>query len=295
DVNFTACFSDVEISELRREACIEARVSGGVKSEVAVPEDVARSDELRRHVVYALLNVISVPDRVKWRVTFALHELHSAGLLRVVTAEPGEVPPEVCLATAMLVPPVVYEDAGHTYMPCYVRALEVSERPELEIEGERIDGRPYFRTVISRGEMSYALFKVTYEAASKLSRLAGERGVSVAPIVYIDDAFEGLDMAKMRNLLSRDYNDASIYAATHRLEAGTCKGVARVLLLTYGTKASQLVDQTEEFRFALVDEELIEERKEILEDVSSKLIEGCELDQLAVVKIWGKTSRLPAR
>jgi len=275
DADFTICLSDVEVPELRRETCIEVEISGGVESKVAAPEDVVRGNELSRRLVYALLHVISVPDRVKWRVAYALHELHRAGLLKLVAAEPKDVPQELCLATAALVPPAMYEDADRTYAPCYVHALEVSERRELELESERVDGELYFNTAVSHGEMSYALFEATYEVVSRLSKLAREgQDVSAVPIVYIDDAFEGLDMAKMRSLLSRDY-DASIYAATHRLEAGTCRGVTHVLLMTYGTKASQLVDQGKEFRFALVDEELVEERKEIFEDVSGKLLEDC--------------------
>jgi hypothetical protein len=275
DAEFTVCLSDVEVLELGREACIKTEINNGVESKIVAPEDVIRNDKLRRRLVYALLHVISIPDKVKWRVTYALRELHRAGLLELVAAKPKGVSQELCLATAALVPPVVYEDADSIYLPCYVQALEVSERRELKLESERVDRELHFYTVVSHGEMSYALFEAVYETASRLSKLAREeQEVSTVPIVYIDDAFEGLDMAKMRSLLSRDY-DASIYAATHRLEAGTCRGVARVLLLTYGTKASQLVEQVKEFRFALVDEELVEERKEIFEDVSSKLLEGC--------------------
>ncbi len=165
-------------------------------------------------------------------------------------------------AAAALVPPVF---AGS---PCYARMLGVPGVPLLK---EGAGGEPYLDAAASHGEVSHALFEASYEAAVKLSKLAREeRGVSAVPIIYIDDAFEGLDAAKIRSLLSRDYAAASIYAATHRLEAGAY--AARSLLMTYGTKASQLVEQPNDFRFALVDEELVEEDEEIFEDVSSKLV-----------------------
>ncbi len=248
------CINDVEVPGLERGACIGADISGGVESWVAVPGEAAGSEELRRSLVYALLHVISVPDRVKWRAAYALRELHRAGLL----AE--DVPRELCLATIALAPPV---EAGRAYTPCYVRMLDVPEALELE--------EPYFYVAASHGEMSYALFKAAHEAARKLSKLAREElGVSVVPIVYVDDAFEGLDGAKIRELLSRDYGDASIYAATHRLEAGM--HTTRNLAMTYGTKASELVEQPPDFRFALVDAALIEKRREIF-DASSKLLD----------------------
>jgi hypothetical protein len=265
DMKAEICLSDVEVPGLRREACIEAEISEGLESWVAVPEEAAGNDELRKSLVYALLHVISVPDRVKWRAAHALRELHRSGLLKLAAEE--DIPRELCLAAAALVPPV---DAGRAYSPCYMRVLGIQERRELELESERVGGEPYFNTAASHGELSRALFEAAYEFAAKLSKLAREEhGVSAVPIVYVDDAFEGLDAAKIRSLLSRDY-DASIYAATHRLEAGAYS--ARNLLLTYGTKASQLVEQPRDFRFALVDEELVEEDEEIFEDVSSKLV-----------------------
>jgi hypothetical protein len=244
DADVEICLSDVEVPGLRREACIEAEISEGAESWTAVP-DLAGNDELRRSLVYALLHVISVPDRVKWRAAHALRELHRAGPLKL--AEDGEL----CLAAAALVPPAF---AG---LPCY--ALEAPGVPK-----EGLDA------AASHGEASHALFEATYEAAVKLSKLAREeRGVSAVPIIYIDDAFEGLDAARIRGLLSRDYAAASIYAATHRIEAGAY--AARSLLMTYGTKASQLVERPHDFRFALVDEELVEEDEEVFEDVFSKL------------------------
>jgi hypothetical protein len=249
DAKVEICLGDAEVPELRREACIEAEISEGAESWTAVPEDAAGNDELRRSLVYALLHVISVPDRVKWRAAHALRELRRAGLLKL---EDGEL----CLAAAALAPPAF---AGS---PCY--ALEVPGVPK-----EGAGGEPYLDA--SHGEVSHALFEASYEAAVELSKLAREeRGVSAVPIIYIDDAFEGLDAAKIRSLLSRDYAAASIYAATHRLEAGAY--AARSLLMTYGTKASQLVEQPNDFRFALVDEELVEEDEEVFEDVSSKLV-----------------------
>ncbi len=256
DAKVEFCFSDIEVPGLRREACIEIEISEGVESWTAVPKDAVENEELRRSLVYALLHVISVPDRVKWRVAYALRELHRAGLL----AE--DVPRELCLATAALVPPV---DAGRAYTPCYVRMLGVPHA--LELAG----GERRFYAVASHGEASYVLFVATYEAARRLAKLAREElGVSIIPIVYIDEAFEGLDAAKMTSLLLPDYRDASIYAATHRLEAGDYSN--RDLVMTYGTKASELVEQPPDFRFALVDMTLVEEHDEIFDDVYSKLL-----------------------
>jgi len=253
------CVNDVEVPGLRRGMCIGADISGGTESWAAVPEEAKGSEELRRSLAYTLLHVVSVPDRVKWRVAYALRELHRAGML----AE--DAPRELCLAAAALVPPVY---AGkHT--PCYMRMLEVQKA--LELRGGEVGGEPHFYVAASRGESSYALFESAYEVAHKLSKLAREGpGVSAVPIIYIDDAFEGLDAMKIRSLLSRDYGEASIYAATHRLEAGAYS--TRNLLLTYGTRASELVEQPHSFRFALVDAKLVEEREEIFSDVYSKLL-----------------------
>jgi len=251
DEEFTVCVNDVEVLELGREACIKAEISGGVESKITAPEDVIRNDELRRRLVYALLHVISVPDRVKWRVTYALREI--ADLFNFV---PEDGLQELCLATAALAPPVAYEESNRIYAPCYVNML----------------GVPHMSEAASHGEMSYALFEAAYEAASRLSKLAREElGISIVPMLYIDDAFEGLDGAKIKSLLSRGY-DASIYAATHRIEAGAYS--TRNLLLTYGTRASELVGQPPDFRFALVDAELVERHKEIFKDVSSKLLDA---------------------
>jgi len=254
DAKVEFCINNIEVPGLRRKTCIGVEVSGGLESWAEVPEDAAGNDELRRSLVYALLHVVSVPDVVKWRVAHALRRLRP-----LLAAE--ELPRELCLASAALVPPVY---AGQ-HTPCYMHVLG---GPGLRLE--EADGRLYAAS--SHGEVSYALFEAAYETAYRLSRLAREEaGVSIAPIVYIDDAFEGLDGAKIRSLLSREY-DASIYAATHRVEAGAYS--ARNLLLTYGTKASELVEQPPDFRFALVDAVLIEKRKEVFKDVSSKLLDA---------------------
>jgi hypothetical protein len=256
DAKAEFCLSNVEVPGLERGACIEVEVSEGVESWTAVPKDAVGNEELRRSLVYALLHVISVPDRAKRRAAYALRELHRAGLL----AE--DVPQELCLATAALVPPV---DAGRAYTPCYVRVLGVPHA--LKLAG----GEQRFYAAASRGEASYALFVAAYEAARRLAKLAREeRGVSAVPVLYIDDAFEGLDAAKIRSLLSRDYSGASIYAATYRFEVGNYTN--RNLVMTYGTKASELVGQPPDFRFALVDAALVEEHEEILDDVYDKLL-----------------------
>jgi hypothetical protein len=253
DMKFKACLNDVEVPGLRNKTCIEVDVRGGVESWTAVPDDVMGNEKLRRSLVYALMHTISVPDKVKWRAAHALQELHRVGLLELA---PENGLQELCLATAALAPPAAYEREGNTYVPCYVRMLGL----------ERL-----LHAAVSHGEMSYALFEAAYETAYRISKLAREElGVSMIPIVYIDDAFEGLDARRMRSLLSRDYGDASIYAATHRIEAGAYS--ARNFLLTYGTRASELVEQPSNFRFALVDTALVESRKEIYKDVSSKLL-----------------------
>ncbi len=41
--------------------------------------------------------------------------------------------------------------------------------------------------------------------------------------------------------------------------------------MTYGTKASELIEQPPDFRFALVDASLVEEYEEIFDDVYNKL------------------------
>jgi hypothetical protein len=262
DAEFAVCLNEVEVPELRREACIVAEVSEGVESWTAVPEDAAGSEELRRSLIYALLHVISVPGGVKWRAAHALRGLRRAGLLK----PEGGLQEELCLATAALVPPAAYEDGGRIYAPCYVHTLGLPERRMFELGA---GGNLY--AAASRGEMSHALFEAAHEVAHGVAKLAREGpGVSMIPIVYIDDAFEGLDARRIRSLLSRNYGGASVYAATHRIEAGMHS--SRSLLLTYGTRASELVEQPSDFRFALVDTALAESRKEIYKDVSSKLL-----------------------
>ncbi len=264
DVEFEVCLSDAEIPGLRREACVETKIRGGEDSMIAAPEDVIRDGELRRSLIYALLHIVSIPDGVKWRTANVLRELRRPGILAL-----GYIDDlwEQCLASAALMPPV---NAGDIYFPCYMHPLGVLEHYTLKLG--RAGDDSYFYAAASRGEVSRALFEAAYELARRFSKLAREeRGVSVVPVLYIDDAFEGLDGAKIRELLSRDYGGASIYAATHRLEAGAY--AARSFIMTYGTKASELVEQSPDFRFALVDTALVEKHKEVFKDVSSKLLD----------------------
>jgi hypothetical protein len=253
DAEVEICISRVEVPELKRKTCIKTEISRGLESWTEIPKDAVGNDKLRRSLIYALLHVVSVPDGAKWRIVHAVGRLH-----RLLAAE--DLPRELCLAVAALMPPV---DAGR-YTPCYVRTLSA---PGLRLEEE--DGHLY--ATASHGETSYTLFEAAYEIAYRLSKLAREEaGISIIPLVYIDDAFEGLDATKIKSLLSRDYGDVSIYAATHRIEAGAY--TTRNFMLTYGTKASQLVEQPADFRFALVDTVLVEMHKEIFEDVSRKLL-----------------------
>ena len=254
DAEVEICISGAEVPELGRKTCIKTEIVRGLESWTELPKDALSSDRLRRSLVYALLHAVSIPDRVKWRIAHASRALH-----RLLAAE--DLPRELCLAAAALVPPV---DAGRC-TPCYVRMLGA---PGLRLEEEE-DGHLY--AAASSGEASHALFEAAYEFACRLSKLAREEAdVSIIPLVYIDDAFEGLDAAKIKSLLSRDYGGASIYAATHRIEAGA--HAARNLLLTYGTRASELAEQPPGFRFALVDAALVEAHGEVFEDVSRRLL-----------------------
>ncbi len=263
DVEFEVCLSDAEIPGLRREVCIKTEIRGGEDSRTIAPEDVTRDSELRRSLIYALLHIVSIPDGVKWRTANVLRELRRPGILAL-----GYIDDlwEQCLASAALMPPV---NAGDIYFPCYMHPLGVLEHYTLKLG--RVGDDSYFYAAASRGEVSRALFEAAYELARRFSKLAREElGVSAVPVLYIDDAFEGLDAVKIRSLLSQDYRDASIYAATHRLEAGAY--AARNFIMTYGTKASELVKQPPDFRFALVGTALVEEYEEIFDDVYNKLL-----------------------
>ena len=266
DLKFTACFDEVEIG---REMCIETEVRRSLRAYAELPRD----EEVRRRILYALLHVISVPAEVKWRVTSMLHELHATGLTRYLTS--SDLVTSDCLATGLLIPPFYYEYKGRSYIPCYVQWLDVGV-PELTYEVEEQEGGPRFYSTRSHGEVSYALFKAMYDVARELSGYAkSELGVSVTPIIYLDDAFEGLDVSRMRELLSSDFSSASIYATTHRLEAG--EYASRNLLMTYNTRASEFVDQTPDFRFALVAMELVERSPHIFREVCTALLgeEAC--------------------
>ena len=261
DVEFEVCLSDVEIPGLRREVCIKTEIRNGEDSRTAAPEDAIRDGELRRGLIYALLHIVSIPDGAKWRTANVLRELTRPGMLAMGSVEELW---EQCLASVALIPPV---NAGDIYFPCYMHPLGVLEHYMLKLG--RAGDDSYFYAAASRGEVSRALFEAAYELTRRVAKLAREElGVSVVPMLYIDDAFEGLDAAKIRSLLSRDYRDASIYASTHRLEAGA--HATRSFIMTYGTKASELVEQLPDFRFALVDVALAE--GEIFNDVYSKLL-----------------------
>ncbi len=261
DLKFTACFDEVEIG---REMCIETEVKRSLSANAELPRD----EEVRRRMLYALLHVISVPAEVKWRATSMLHELHAAGLIDYLARD--DLSTSDCLATGLLIPPFYYEYKGRSYVPCYVQRLGV-EVPELTYEVEEWVGGPRFYSARSHGEVSYGLFKAMYDVARELSRYAkSELGVSVTPIIYLDDAFEGLDASRLRGLLSSDFSSASIYATTHRLEAG--EYTSRNLLMTYNTRASELVGQTPEFRFALVAVELVERSPHIFREVCTALL-----------------------
>jgi hypothetical protein len=263
DVGFEVCLSDVEIPGLKREACIKTEIRSGEDSRTAAPEDAVRDGELRRGLIYALLHIVSIPDGAKWRIANILRELTRPGILALGTIDELW---ESCLASIALMPPV---NAGDIYFPCYMHPLGVLEHYKLKLG--RAGDDSYFYAAASRGEVSRALFEAAYELTRRVAKLAREElGVSVVPMLYIDDAFEGLDAAKIRSLLSQDYRDASIYAATHRLEAGAYS--ARSLVMTYCTKASELVEQPPDFRFALVDVALVKKHKDVFNDVYSKLL-----------------------
>jgi len=240
-----AACSGVRISHMRfaacfEEACINTTISD-YQAEVETEED-------KRRALYALAQILAVwPER-----------LLTAGWLDALT---GDLPDHECLATAVLLPPAVVRGRPQ---PCYVRRLGI-DVPTLE-EGLWYEG--------SRGELDMLLFTAAVEAAEQIREFAREHGVYAPPLVYYDDAFSNLDAAKMETLLKRRY-DVSVYAATHRLEAGT--HAARVFLLTYGTLASELIDQTPDFRFGLVSAELVEHEGRIFRDVCEKMLGECEL------------------
>jgi hypothetical protein len=258
-----ACFREVEVG---RELCIEVDVKDSRKADVKPPAEL--SGELRVRALYGLLHIISVPDRVKWGVAHALWELREVGLLKFVTDT--SLPRETCLATITLLPPVGFDFAGERHRPCYMHMLGVS--PEAIYESEAKNWKVRIFTHISNGELNEALFKTVNTVAVELSKLTREENiVSVLPLIYLDDGFEGLDIGRIKRLLEGSF-DVSIYVTSHRIEAGMY--TTRNFVLSYGTRASELVEQPRDFRFALVDAGLIERHSDIFKDVCKALIDA---------------------
>ena len=236
-----AAYSGVRISGMRFALCFEETC---INTTVSDYQPVVETKEDKTRALYALAQILVMwPER-----------LSAAGQLFA-----GDLPDHECLATAVLLPPAVVRGGPQ---PCYVRRLGI-EVPTLE-EGLWYEG--------SRGELDMQLFTAVVKTAEQIHEFAREHDIYAPPLVCYDDAFSNLDAVKMETLLKRRY-DVSVYAATHRLEAGM--HAARVFLLTYGTLASELVDQTPDFRFGVVSAELVEQRQHIFRDVCEKMLGEC--------------------
>jgi hypothetical protein len=144
--------------------------------------------------------------------------------------------------------------------------------PEAIYESEAKNGKVRIFTHMSNGELNEALLKTVNTVAVELSKLTREGNiVSILPLIYLDDGFEGLDVGRIKRLLEGAFN-VSIYVTSHRIEAGMY--TTRNFVLSYGTRASELVEQPHDFRFALVDTRLIERHDDIFRDVCKALTDS---------------------
>ncbi len=268
--SFEACFEGSEILHERfvdSTTCVKTRIKGNtsvtdiyVASRDASPRKVG---ELAREdidaLTYALAQVVSVPrllretliasSKVGELVPESVEErsrhvpLFLSEIFRRAVLEGEE-----CHMLVPIIPPMVVQYRDEILRPCYLDELGLSISEQLM--SVELDDRLLYR--YSTGELTRELLDAEVEILLKLNRVAREKQASLAPMLYMDDAFDGLSAALVDEVAEK-MNSAgiSVYASTHRLEAG--ERARRVLALTYGTALSEVVRRTLDFRAALVD------------------------------------------
>ncbi len=237
DLKINAVIEEGRLARLRVE--INGREVGG--------EALRGSAELRERLAYAAAHVAALPERMKYDLFLGGGILTEALSRRYEPCEP----------LAAVLPPASYMVAERIVSPCYTEELSVPE--ELRLEVAEIFGTKVIYNVHSLGEISAALIKTWPEALFRMREAAARRGVSAIPMVYIDDAFDGLDGRRLSNALKEaDRSDVAVYASTHRLESLSV--ARRAYAITYDTRLSELVDQPNKFRIGFVDLDKVEDR-----------------------------------
>jgi hypothetical protein len=255
DLKISADINEGRLEGLRVE--ISGREVGG---------EALRGDaELRERLAYAAAHVAALPERAKYAL------LLRGGVLTEALSRRYEP----CGPLAAVLPPASYMVAERIVSPCYIEELSVPG--ELRLEVAEVFGSKAVYNVRSLGEVSAALIKTWPEALSRVREAAVRRGVSAIPMVYIDDAFDGLDGRRLNNVLKEaDRGDVAVYASTHRLESLSV--VRRAYAITYDTRLSELVDKPSKFRIGFVDLDRVEDRyyQELCEKLAWPDAEMCK-------------------
>ncbi|MEM3327136.1 MAG: hypothetical protein QXK63_06785, partial [Thermoproteus sp.] len=140
------------------------------------------------------------------------------------------------------------------HVPCH--EPETIKRP-FTLKSAIVPGRlERFYVAESSGEVDVRLLRIYRDALRELKLDAKRYGVSVVPLLYFDDAFNNLHSGAMRDLAEFNTPDWSLYVATHRLDVGVA--TSKTFYLTYGLPISTQLDAPCEFRFGLVDAELLD-------------------------------------
>ncbi|MEM4133585.1 MAG: hypothetical protein QW317_11875, partial [Thermoproteus sp.] len=194
-------------------------------------------------LTYALAHIIAVPSTLR-------ASLFTSDTIDVLyeLAERGD-----CQHLIAVLPPIrLYYD--QEYIPCH--EPETIKRP-LTLKSTIVPGRlERFYVAESDGEVDVRLLRIYRDALRELRHDAKRYGVSVAPLLYVDDAFNNLHSGAMRDLAEFNTPDWSLYAATHRLDVGV--SASKTFYLTYGLPISSQLNVPCEFRFGLVDAELLD-------------------------------------
>jgi hypothetical protein len=258
DVNYTACFREDEVGD---EVCLQTVVKSNVAESVAFLRRGTRTEldeEMKNRLAYALAHIISLPHGLR-EAFFSTSQRRVAEIRELFTTW------RMC-EVQIFVPPFMLPDGE---VPCYVKKLEVGIPPELRFEEVMVGWRRFLYAPSSLGEVMEALLKTLLEVAVRVRKTAAAHGVSLPPMLYIDDAFDGLDGSRLVKVVEfLNSGEASVYAVTHRLEAW--QRARRGFVITYGTRAAELVEKPASFRIALVDMDEIRDR-EIFMDVCVKL------------------------
>ncbi|MEM0183497.1 MAG: hypothetical protein QXP98_04695 [Thermoproteus sp.] len=225
----------------------EGEVPGGGYVKVRVEDGLLESFEHKgdaKALTYALSHIIAVPSTLR-------ASLFTPDVIDVFYELTEKR--EDCQHLIAVLPPIRLEYNGE-HVPCH--EPETIKRP-FTLKSAIVPGRlERFYVAESSGEVDVRLLRIYRDALRELKLDAKRYGVSVVPLLYFDDAFNNLHSGAMRDLAEFNTPDWSLYVATHRLDVGVA--TSKTFYLTYGLPISTQLDAPCEFRFGLVDAELLD-------------------------------------